>query len=177
MDADPAKSNIFGVAEKNPELALDGIRLRQFGQQIIERLGGKRIHPAWVVPGGVSEPLTEANRDAILWALPDALAIAERTLEWFKSTTERFREEISVFGNFPTLFMGIVKRDNGLTFYDGKFRIVDASGHVVADSLDPARVLRLHRRKSRALELPEVHLLQAQRISRRHLSRRPAWPG
>src|SRR6201986_4193574 len=60
MDADPAKSNIFGVAEKHPELALDGIRLRQFGQKIIERLGGKRIHPAWIVPGGVSEPLTEA---------------------------------------------------------------------------------------------------------------------
>ncbi len=58
MDADPAKSNIFGVAEKNPELALDGIRLRKFGQKIIERLGGKRIHPAWIVPGGVSEPLT-----------------------------------------------------------------------------------------------------------------------
>src|ERR1700687_3482835 len=27
MDADPATSNIFGVAQKNPELALDGIRL------------------------------------------------------------------------------------------------------------------------------------------------------
>jgi NAD-reducing hydrogenase large subunit len=139
MDSDPKQSNIFGVAEKNPELALDGIRLRQFGQRIIERLGGKRIHPAWVVPGGVSEPLTEANRDAILSALPDALAIAERTLEWFKSTTERFREEISVFGNFPTMFMGIVKKDNGLTFYDGKLRIVDASGHIVAQNLDPTQ--------------------------------------
>jgi NAD-reducing hydrogenase large subunit len=137
MDADPAKSNIFGVAEKNRDLALDGIHLRQFGQQIIERLGGKRIHPAWVVPGGVSEPLSEANRDAVLFGVPDALAIAERTLEWFKSIMERFREEISVFGNFPTMFMGIVKRDNGLTFYDGKLRIVDASGHVVADDLDP----------------------------------------
>ena len=43
MDADPTKSNIFGVAEANKELALDGIRLRQFGQKIIERLGGKRV--------------------------------------------------------------------------------------------------------------------------------------
>jgi NAD-reducing hydrogenase large subunit len=66
MDADPAKSNIFGVAEANPALALDGIKLRQFGQKIIERLGGKRIHPAWIVPGGVSAPLTEVDRDAIL---------------------------------------------------------------------------------------------------------------
>lgn len=139
MEADPAKSNIFGVAEKSPELARDGIRLRQFGQQIIERLGGKRIHPAWIVPGGVSEPLTVEKRDAILRALPDALAIAERTLEWFKSIMERFRQEIATFGNFPSLFMGIVKKDNGLTFYDGKVRIVDSTGHVVADDLDPTQ--------------------------------------
>ena len=139
MDADPAKSNLFGVAEENPGLARDGIRLRQFGQQIIERLGGKRIHPAWIVPGGVSEPLTDANRDAILWAIPDALRIVERTLEWFKGIMENFREEIASFGNFPTMFMGIVKQDNGLTFYDGKLRIIDASGKVVADALDPTR--------------------------------------
>ena len=139
MDADPAKSNIFGVAEANRELALDGIRLRQFGQKIIERLGGKRIHPAWVVPGGVSEPLSEANRDAILQSLPEALAIAERTREWFKGTMERLREEISTFGNFPSRFMGIVKKDGGLTFYDGDIRITDASGNIVADGLDPTR--------------------------------------
>ena len=49
MDSDPAKRNIFGVMAANPEMARDGIRLRQFGQQIIELLGGKRIHPAWMV--------------------------------------------------------------------------------------------------------------------------------
>jgi coenzyme F420-reducing hydrogenase alpha subunit len=54
MDADPARRNIFGVMQVNPELARDGIRIRQFGQEIIESLAGKRIHPAWVVPGGVS---------------------------------------------------------------------------------------------------------------------------
>jgi NAD-reducing hydrogenase large subunit len=139
MDADPAESNIFGVLEKNPGLARDGIELRKFGQQIIERLGGKRIHPAWVVPGGVSEPLSQDDRDAILKTIPGALAIAERTIEWFKSTIEKFREEISSFGNFPTLFMGIVKADGGLTFYDGNIRFVDASGAIVAGDLDPAK--------------------------------------
>ncbi len=138
MDADPAKSNLFGVLEKNPQLARDGIRLRQFGQQIIERLGGKRIHPAWVVPGGVSEPLSQDNRDAILKTIPEALAIAERTLEWFKYTIEGFREEIKTFGNFPTLFMAIVKPDGGLTFYDGKVRFGDASGKLIAPALEPS---------------------------------------
>ncbi len=139
MDADPAKSNLFGVLEKNPGLARDGIRLRQFGQQIIERLGGKRIHPGWVVPGGVNEPLSEEHRDAILKDVPEALAIAERGLEWYKTTIEGLREEISVFGNFPSLFMGTVKNDGGLTFYDGKIRITDSSGKIVADDLDGGR--------------------------------------
>ena len=136
MDADPAQSNLFGVLENNPQLAHDGIRLRQFGQQIIERLGGKRIHPAWMVPGGVSEPLRQEDRDAILGALPEALQIAERSMEWFKSTIEKLRPEIASFGTFPTLFLAIVKEDGGLTFYGGKLRIVDASGDVVEDRLD-----------------------------------------
>ena len=139
MDADPAKSNLWGVAERDPQLARDGIRLRQFGQQIIERLGGKRIHPAWVVPGGVSEPLSEQDRDAILAATPEALAIAERSLTWFKAVTANFREEISSFGNFPSLFMGMVKEDGSLTFYDGGLRISDATGQIVAEGLDSAR--------------------------------------
>src|SRR5688572_11323142 len=58
LDSDPGKRHLYGVLEKNPELARDGIMLRKYGQQIIEWLGGKRIHPAWVVPGGVSEPLS-----------------------------------------------------------------------------------------------------------------------
>ena len=139
MDADPAKSNLWGVFEKDPQLARDGIRLRQFGQQIIERLGGKRIHPAWVVPGGVSEPLSQTDRDAILSGVPEALAIAERTLQWFKGTIERFREEVATFGNFPSLFMGMVKEDGGLTFYDGKLRIGAATGDILEKNLDPAR--------------------------------------
>ena len=95
--------------------------------------------PAWVVPGGVSEPLSQPDRDAILGAIPEALAIAVRTLAWFKKTSEAFREEIGSFGNFPSLFMGMVKEDGSITFYDGKIRIGDATGILVADRLDATR--------------------------------------
>ena len=80
FDSDPARRHIFGVLQDSPEIARNGIRLRQFGQQIIERLGGKRIHPAWVVPGGVSEPLSIQDRDAILANLPEMLNIAQLTI-------------------------------------------------------------------------------------------------
>ncbi len=74
MESDPTKRHIFGVAAARPELGRAGIGLRRFGQHIIELLGNKRIHPGWVVPGGVTEPLTMAKRDEILAMLPEAYA-------------------------------------------------------------------------------------------------------
>jgi NAD-reducing hydrogenase large subunit len=136
MDSDPAKRNLFGVLEAHPAIARDGIRLRQFGQQIIEWLAGKRIHPAWVVPGGVNEPLTADRRDQILAAIPEAVAITRRTLDWFKTEMERFREEIRTFANAPTLFMGLVGPGGELEHYHGKLRFMDAGGRIVADGLE-----------------------------------------
>jgi NAD-reducing hydrogenase large subunit len=139
LDAAPEKRNLFGVARAHPTLARDGVRLRQFGQQIIESLGGKRIHPSWVVPGGVSEPLLPAQREAILAALPEIISLAQRTLTWFKQQLEAYNEEIRTFANFPSYFMGLVNEEGGLEHYDGTLRVMDAKGNVVADRLDPTR--------------------------------------
>jgi NAD-reducing hydrogenase large subunit len=138
MDADPAERHLFGVAEKHPELARDGVALRRFGQQIIEWLGGKRIHPSWVVAGGVNEKLTEERRDRIMATIPEALATARRTLDWFKKEVGRFREEVRTFANFPTMFMSLVDEQGQLAFYDGKLRFMDAAGRIVADKVDAA---------------------------------------
>ena len=103
MDADPADRNIFGVIRSNPKLAKDGIKLRQLGQQIIESLGGKRIHPSWVVPGGVNEPLSAEQRENILGMIPDGIDIILKTLAWFKRSLDNYKAEIRTFGNFPSL--------------------------------------------------------------------------
>lgn len=139
FDADPTERNIFGVMRKYPELAKDGIALRKFGQSIIELLGGKRIHPAWVVPGGVNAPLTEAYRDTLMAQIPDARDRILRTLEWFKGIFGSFDAEIRSFANFPTLFMGLVHKDGRLSMYGGNIRIVDAMGNIVADQLPPEK--------------------------------------
>lgn len=137
FDADPAERNIFGVMQKYPELAKDGIALRKFGQSIIELLGGKRIHPSWVVPGGVSSPLTEEHHATIMAQIPAAREQILRTLEWYKSIFENFDAEMRSFANFPTLFMGLVNEDGELAMYDGKIRIMDGMGNIVADKLEP----------------------------------------
>jgi NAD-reducing hydrogenase large subunit len=139
MEADPADRNLFGVMRANPELGRGGIRMRQFGQQIIELLGEKRIHPGWVIPGGVNEPLSMEKRDRILAAIPEALSIAQKTLAWFKIRFESFHEEIRTFANFPSLFMGLVTGTERPGYYEGKIRFTDSTGRIVADNLDPAR--------------------------------------
>ncbi|HRE48234.1 MAG TPA: Ni/Fe hydrogenase subunit alpha [Aggregatilineales bacterium] len=133
MDADPQQRNLFGVAALHPELARDGVRMRQFGQQVIELLGGKRIHPGWVVPGGVSEALSSEKRETLLAMIPDVLLIARRTLAWFKETLARYHDEIENFANFPSLFLGLANAEDTLEMYDGRLRFVDSAGVLVAE--------------------------------------------
>jgi NAD-reducing hydrogenase large subunit len=137
FDADPAIRNIVGVAQKNPALAKDGIALRKWGQQIIEWLGGKRIHPTGIVPGGVAFQLTAEVRDRILAGVPEAIAATERAIAWYKTDMLRWEEEASTFGNFRTAFMGLVDRQGNVDHYGGWMRVVDADGHFLADKVDP----------------------------------------
>ncbi|HOW68440.1 MAG TPA: Ni/Fe hydrogenase subunit alpha [Candidatus Paceibacterota bacterium] len=138
-DSAPAQRNIFGLIAAHPELARSGIRLRQFGQEIIEALGGSKIHPAWAVPGGVRSALAAAHKERIKQRLPDALDIARHALAQYKSLLKKYSRESQIFGNFPSLFMGLVGPEGEWEHYDGRLRFVDSGGNVLADSIDPAR--------------------------------------
>lgn len=134
-DSDPAQRNVFGLMAANPELARSGIRLRQFGQQVIEWLGAKKIHPAWTVPGGVRSPLTPEGRDWIAGRLPESLATANVALDLFKGLLDRFAAEVQTFGNFDSLFLGLVSADGGWEHYGGGIRVMDSQGSLLADHL------------------------------------------
>lgn len=136
MDAPKEQRNVFNLIKTHPDIVKDGIRLRSFGQKVIESLGGKRVHPSWIVPGGVSHKLEQEIRDNILSQLPELIKIAKKHLDWFKIEQNKFRDEIISFANFPSLFMGLVNDEGGVEFYDGKIRIVDATGKIVADKLE-----------------------------------------
>jgi NAD-reducing hydrogenase large subunit len=131
MESDPATRNIFGVAKARPELGRAGVSLRRFGQHIIELLGKKRIHPEWVVPGGVTEPLAPAKRDEILAMIPDAYSNIRLALDWYKQIANTFKPEIEVFGNFPSNYMSLVNEDDSIEFTVGALRLIDAKGATI----------------------------------------------
>jgi len=135
MDSDPASRNVMGLVAQHPEVARDGIELRKFGQQVIEQLAKERVHPSWVVPGGVNAPMDPQVRDRILAALPQANAIVERALGLFKSKIDTFQEEIAHFGSAPTMYAGMVDRDGRLRLYDGQLRFRNADGTIACDQI------------------------------------------
>lgn len=143
FDSDPAARNVLGLIEKHPEAARDGIALRRFGQQAIERLAGERVHPAWVVPGGVNRPMSVDVRDQILSELPLAHSILRRTLRLFKSMLDQFPAESEAFGNMPTMHAGLTDVDGRLQIYDGIVRFIDADGKPAGRIARPAEYSKL----------------------------------
>lgn len=139
MDSDPAKRNIFGLAAVHPQIARDGIRLRQFGQEIIAMLGGKKVHPSWCVPGGIRSALSEENVGWIRGRIAESRTATQGALALFKGLIEKFRIEADSFGNFPSLHMGVVGPKGVWAHGEGVIRFVDANRQIVADDLDPAR--------------------------------------
>jgi NAD-reducing hydrogenase large subunit len=136
-DAPPEQRNIFGLIRVDPELARGGIRLRQFGQEIIEALGGRKIHPAWSVPGGVRSALAVEARDRLQARLPEMRRTTLDALGRFKKLLDVHEEEAKTFGNFPSLYLGLVSADGGWEHYDGKLRFIDSQGQTLVEGFDP----------------------------------------
>ncbi len=139
MESDPATRHIFGVVAAEPKLGRAGIALRRFGQHIIELLGNKRIHPGWVIPGGVTEPLAQAKRDEILAMIPEAYANVKLALAAYKQIAGSFHSEIEVFANFPSNFMSLINEDESIEFTDGALRLIDAKGDILDDGITAAK--------------------------------------
>lgn len=134
MESDPAQRNIMGLIQARPDIARNGIRLRQFGQEVIRLLGGRSVHPAWAVPGGVREPLTPEKRSQIKRMLPEAFDIAELALDLLKESMDQFEQEAQTYGDFPSLYMGLVTPQGGLEHYDGLLRVVDSEGRTLEET-------------------------------------------
>ena len=140
-DSDPVKRNIFGIAEKYPDIAVRGIRLRKFGQELSERITGKKIHIMGIVPGGMAFPLTEENRKALLQWIPEAIETVKIGIGIIKTFHEENAEMVTSFATSPTLYLGTVGPDGEHELYDGKLRFIDADGTILEDQLNPEKYL------------------------------------
>ncbi len=141
VDADPAIRNVIGVAIKHPDLAVQGVMMRKFGQEIIRATAGKKIHGTGAVPGGINKNLSIAERDEFLKGA-DPLNI-KKMIEWsvaavnfFKDYHKKNKDFIDSFAAFPSNHLSLVRKDGALDLYHGVLRAVDADGKKILNDVD-----------------------------------------
>jgi NAD-reducing hydrogenase large subunit len=137
--SDPAKRNVVGIVEADPELGKKAIRLRQIGQNIIEHVGGRPIHPVSAIPGGMSKPLSHEERFIMGKEIDEALELAQLGLQVGKAVYEKYADVVPKFAVIKTNYMGLV-RDGNLELYDGTLRIIDETGTTL-EEFDPRNYL------------------------------------
>ena len=132
FDADPAIRNVVGIIQANPELALKAVKLRQYGQEVISTLSGRRIHPKFAVPGGVNKALSLEERDALLAPIDEMIGYMQEGLVIAKQWLEANQEVVQRFANFRSGYMGLVDPETGaLELYDGQVRLIDRDGNLL----------------------------------------------
>lgn len=140
-DADPAIRNVIGVALNFPDLAVQGVMMRKFGQEIIEHTAGKKVHGTGAIPGGINKNLSIEERDLFLHGA-DPLNIdkmiewADSALQFFKGYYMQNRATIDDFAHFPSNHLSLVRKDGALDLYHGVLRAVDAEGNKILNDVD-----------------------------------------
>ena len=136
FDADPAIRNVIGVINKFPDLAVQGVMMRKYGQEIIKATAGKKIHGTGAIPGGVNKNLTIEERDHFLKDIDQMVEWAQGALKIAKDYTVDNLEMASTFGSFESNHMSLVRADGAMDLYDGGLRAIDSKGNKIFDHVD-----------------------------------------
>ena len=132
-NAPPAQRNILGVVAKvGMDVAKHVLKMRHDGHELIKLMGGRRVHPNWGLPGGVSRGINEEQRQEIEARGREAIEFAKFSLKIFDDVVLKNSDYVKLITGdiyvHKTYNMGMVDAQNNANFYDGKIRITSPSG-------------------------------------------------
>lgn len=128
-DADYAVRNVIGIVNAAPDIAKQVVHYRQLTAQILENFAGRAIHPTFSIPGGVSKPMTEAERVEMLAHALELLDFSMFTIKFAKENVfAKYIDTIKALGVIKVGHLGLVTDDGALDFYDGKLRLMQPDG-------------------------------------------------
>lgn len=129
FDKENVQKNIFNLLSTNPEITKKALRLRSIGQKIVEKVGGRGIHPVTAIAGGISSaPSEEELKNIQSWG-EEAVIILD---ELYKVIGEKLLklEELRSITKFDNSIKTIALTcDDNITFLDGKAVICDINGN------------------------------------------------
>jgi NAD-reducing hydrogenase large subunit len=141
IDADPTKRNVLALALENKDLAVQGVMMRKFGQEIIEATAGKKIHGTGAIPGGINKHLSAGDKEKFLNG-KDPMNIAymiewsQAALEFFHDYHSKNKAVIDDFIEFPSSSLSLIRKDGALDLYHGVLRARDHAGKLILHDVD-----------------------------------------
>jgi NAD-reducing hydrogenase large subunit len=136
FDADPTIRNVIGVARRFPDLAVQGVMLRKYGQEIIKATAGKKIHGTGAIPGGINKNLSIAERDGFLKDIEQILTWCRGALKIARDYTVEHVKDLAGFGNFDSNHVSLIRADGAMDLYHGNLRAIDPRGKTIFDQVD-----------------------------------------
>lgn len=130
--ADPAVRNVAAVLKYLPDVAVQAIKLMEFGQELIKTVGAKAIHPTTAIPGGQLCPMSEEDRDLWLGRVPEMLENIQKTVDLAKKVVTDYLDVVTKLAVVPTYYIGLANK-GVLDIYEGTARVMDPDGKIVAD--------------------------------------------
>lgn len=147
VDSNPVTRNIIGVALANKDLAVQGVMMRKFGQEIIEATAGKKIHGTGAIPGGINKHLSIEDKERFLngaapMNIENMITWSQDALEFFKDYHKNNKTVIDQFVDFPSSHLSLVRKDGALDLYHGVLRAVDKDGKIILHDVDYQNYLK-----------------------------------
>ncbi|TWJ16594.1 Ni/Fe hydrogenase subunit alpha [Geobacter argillaceus] len=135
---DPARRTLTELARSHPDLVTHAVQLRRFAHEIATRIGGGVVHPQWIIPGGMAEPLSEKVRQELLSRIPGLTAIATATIARFRQISAGLKLA-GRLGSLPTLYLGLTSSEKTLEYYEGELAVMDRKGKLLVAGAVPER--------------------------------------
>ena len=136
FDDEVAHRNIIGVIEDHPDIAMQGVKLRKYGQEVIRLTAGKRVHGTGAIPGGVNKSL---NRDEIDYLLKDI----DQMIQWGRDAVELIKRVFfeqkdyhMAFGTIDSNMLSLIGDKGEFEIYHGGLRAMDKEGAIIFDHVD-----------------------------------------
>jgi NAD-reducing hydrogenase large subunit len=136
FESDIGKRNIIAVLAAYPELGLQGVKLRKYGQEVIRMVSGKRVHGTSAIAGGMNKALTKEERDYLLQDIEQILVWSQAAVALIKKV---HTSNLPFYDDFATIrsnYLGLIKPNGALELYHGGIRAKNDRGETLVDHFD-----------------------------------------
>lgn len=136
FESEQGQRNVLAVLAQHPDIALQGIRLRKYGQEVIRMVTGKRVHGTAALPGGMNKALSKQERDYLLKEIDQIVAWSDAAVALIAKVHTSQKTFYDHFATIDSHYLGLIQDNGALELYHGGIRAKDPQGKTLVDHYD-----------------------------------------